>query len=328
MKRTARWLSGFAFVALLPWLAAAPAAAQQPIELKVASSFAKNSVWETGFFMFVDRVNEKAKGRLKLNYVGGPEAIPAFQLTDAARSGVVDIASGVGSYMSSVVPEGDAMKLSQLTPAEERANGTYALLQKIIAQKAGVEYLGRFNTPGVHFYFYTVNKIDKIDDFKGQKLRVAPLYRAFALKLGTSPVTMPHSEIFAALERGVVTGLGFGGIDFTRNGFQKFIKYIVEPAFYSNDQCILVNQATWQKLPPDLQKLLTETMIEVERDSAKATEAEAAKERATMLAAGMQVVQVQDPKRYLEMAYEEGWKEVLAKTPENGAQLRKLMSKP
>ena len=44
-------------------------------------------------------------------------------------------------------------------------------------------------------------------------------------------------------------------------------QYIVEPAFYSNDQCILVNQATWQRLPPDLQKLLTETMIEVERDS-------------------------------------------------------------
>ena len=83
-----------------------------------------------------------------------------------------------------------------------------------------MEYLGRFNTPGVHFYFYTVNKIEKIDDFKGQKLRVAPLYRAFALKLGTSPVTMPHSEIYAALERGVVNGLGFGGIDFTRAGFR------------------------------------------------------------------------------------------------------------
>lgn len=321
-----RWLSALFLVALASWLPAA--AAQQPIELKVASSFAKNSVWETGFFMFVDRVNERAKGRLKLNYVGGPEAIPAFQLIDATRSGVVDISSGVGSYFSSVVAEGDAMKLSQITPQEERANGTFALLQKILAEKAGVEYLGRVNTPGVHFYFYTVNKIEKIDDFKGAKLRVAPLYRAFALKLGTSPVTMPHSEIFAALERGVVTGLGFGGIDFTRNGFQKFVKYIVEPHFYSNDQCILVNQATWRKLPPDLQKLMTDVAIEVERDSAKAIEAEAAKERAAMLAAGMQVVQISDPKRYLTMAYDEGWAEVLQKNPQSGPQLRKLMSKP
>ena len=326
MKLTARRLFGLLVVATMAWLPAGFAAAQ-PIELKAASSFARNSVWETGFFMFVDRVNERAKGRLKINYVGGPEAIPAFQLIDATRSGVVDVSSGVGSYFSSVVPEGDAMKLSQLTPAEERANGTYALLQKILAQKAGVEYLGRFNTPGVHFYFYTVNKIEKIDDFKGQKLRIAPLYRAFALKLGTSPVTMPHGEIFAALERGVVSGLGFGGIDFTRGGFQKFVRYIVEPHFYSNDQCILVNQATWKKLPPDLQKLMMDTAIEVERDSAKATEAEAAKERATMLAAGMQVVQIQDPKRYLDMAYEEGWNEVLQKNPENGPALRKLMTK-
>lgn len=327
MKISARRLYALVVVAMMAWLPAGSPAAQV-IELKVASSFAKNSVWETGFFMFVDRVNERAKGRLKLNYVGGPEAIPAFQLIDAARSGVVDVASGVGSYFSSVVPEGDAMKLSQLTPTEERANGTYALMQKILAQKGGVEYLGRFNTPGVHFYFYTVNKVDKIEDFKGQKLRVAPLYKAFALKLGTAPVTMPHSEIFAALERGVVSGLGFGGIDFTRGGFQKFVRYVVEPSFYSNDQCILVNQAAWKKLPADLQKLMMDTMIEVERDSAAATQAEADKERATMLAAGVQVVKIQDPKRYLDMAYEEGWNEVLQKTPENGPQLRKLMSRP
>lgn len=327
MKISARRLYGVLVIAIMAWTPAGGAFAQV-IELKVASSFARNSVWETGFFMFVDRVNERAKGRLKLNYVGGPEAIPAFQLIDAVRSGVVDVSSGVGSYSSSVVPEGDAMKLSELTPAEERANGTHALLQKILAQKANVEYLGRFNTPGVHFYFYTVNKVERIEDFKGLKLRVAPLYRAFALKLGTAPVTMPHSEIFAGLERGVVSGLGFGGIDFTRGGFQKFVRYVVEPHFYSNDQCILVNQATWKKLPADLQKLMMDTMIEVERDSAAATQAEADKERATMLAAGVQVVKIQDPKRYLQMAYEEGWNEVLQKTPENGPQLRKLMTRP
>ena len=58
----------------------------QGVELKVASSFPRNSIWETGFFMFVDRVNERGKGKIKLNYVGGPEAIPAFQLFDAVRS--------------------------------------------------------------------------------------------------------------------------------------------------------------------------------------------------------------------------------------------------
>ena len=229
MKKSAR-LYGLLLVAMMVWLPAGNAAAQV-IELKVASSFARNSVWETGFFMFVDRVNERAKGRLKLNYVGGPEAIPAFQLFEATRSGVVDVSSGVGSYFSSTVAEGDAMKLSQVTPTEERANGTYALMKKVLADKGGVEYLGRFNTPGVHFMFYTVNKVERMEDFKGLKIRVAPLYKAFALKLGMAPITMPHSEIYAALERGVVNGLGFGGIDFTRAGFQKFVRYIVEPQF-------------------------------------------------------------------------------------------------
>jgi TRAP-type C4-dicarboxylate transport system substrate-binding protein len=299
----------------------------QAVELKVASSFPRNSIWETGFFMFVDRVNERGKGKVKLNYVGGPEAIPAFQLFDAVRSGVVDVASGVGSYFSSVVSEGDALKLSQLTPAEERANGAFDAFRKIMAEKGNVEYLGRFNTPGVHFNFYTVSKVEKLEDLKGLKIRVAPLYRAFALKLGIVPVTMPHSEIHAALERGLVNGVGFGGVDFSRYGFQKFLKYVVEPQFYSNDQCILVNQATWNRLPADVKKLMQDVMLEVERDSAKAIQAEAAKERATIVGAGVQVVKVPDSERYLQMAYDEGWNEVVQKSPQNGPQLRKLMSK-
>jgi len=326
VKKRSSWLHRVLAVTLV---ASMPAVAwAQVVELKVASSFPRNSIWETGFFMFVDRVNERGKGKIKLNYVGGPEAIPAFQLFDAVRSGVVDVASGVGSYFSSVVPEGDALKLSQLTPAEERANGTYELFQKIMAQKGNVEYLGRFNTPGVHFNFYTIPKVEKMEDFKGMKVRVAPLYKAFALKLGMVPVTMPHSEIHAALERGLVNGVGFGGVDLSRYGFQKFLKYIIEPQFYSNDQCILLNQAAWNKLPPDTQKLLKDVMLDVERDSATAIQQEAAKERATVVAAGLQVVKLPDSKRYLDMAYEEGWNEVQQKAPEYGPQLRKLMTRP
>jgi TRAP-type C4-dicarboxylate transport system substrate-binding protein len=326
VKNRSSWLHrvlAVAVVALVPMAAYA-----QVVELKVASSFPRNSIWETGFFMFVDRVNERGKGRIKLNYIGGPEAIPAFQLFDAVRSGVVDVASGVGSYFSSVVPEGDALKLSQLTPAEERANGTYDLFHRIMAQRGNVEYLGRFNTPGVHFNFYTIPKVEKIEDLKGLKIRVAPLYKAFALKLGMVPVTMPHAEISAALERGLVNGVGFGGVDFSRYGFQKYLKYVMEPQFYTNDQCILVNEAAWNKLPPDTRKLLNDIMLEVEKDSATAITNEAAKERATIVSAGVQVVKLPDAKRYLDMAYEEGWNEVLQKAPENGPQLRKLMSRP
>ena len=325
MKKPSSWLHRVLAIVLAGLMPVAAYA--QVIELKVASSFPRNSIWETGFFMFVDRVNERGKGKVHFNYVGGPEAIPAFQLFDAVRSGVVDVASGVGSYFSSVVPEGDALKLSQFTPAEERANGTFELFHKILAQKGNVEYLGRFDTPGVHFNFYTIPKVEKMEDLRGLRMRVAPLYKAFALKLGMVPVTMPHSDISAALERGLVNGVAFGGVDLSRYGFQKYLKYIIEPQFYTNDQCILLNQAAWNKLPADTQKLLKDIMLEVERDSGTAIAAEAAKERSTLLAAGMQVVKLPDAKRYLDMAYEEGWKEVLQKAPENGPELRKLMTR-
>jgi len=72
---------------------------------------------------------------------------------------------------------------------------------------------------------------------------------------------------------------------------------------------------------------MQDVMLEVERDSSTAITQEAAKERATIVSAGVQVVKLPDAKRYLDMAYEEGWNEVVQKSPDNGPQLRKLMSK-
>ena len=96
---------------------------------------------------------------------------------------------------------------------------------------------------------------------------------------------MPHGEIYAALERGLVYGLGFGGVDFSRYGFQKFLKYV------PSRSSIATTSASFQsgdvgKLPPDFQKLMRDITIEVERDSATAITQEAAKERATILGAG------------------------------------------
>ena len=302
------------------------ALAQGTIELKAADAYARHSVWAQGFMLFQQRVSEEAKGTIKLNFIGGPEAFPPFELIEAVRRGLVDIADIVGAYYVSQVPEADAMKLSRLTPWEERESGAYDLFRKIIAQKANAYYLGKVLSPS-KFNFYTKPKVEKMADFKGLKIRVSPLYKSFVIALGAVPVTMAHSEIYTALERGVVDGLGIGQVGIYETGYHEHLRYIIEPKFYENDQGILINLDTWNRLPEDVRKLLTAIMIKVEKESADKIRKLAEQERLALIQAGLKVITLQDAEKYLDLAYDSAWNDVLKKCPQYGPQLKKLLEK-
>src|SRR5215211_1027726 len=68
------------------------------------------TVWEqgdlqnSGFEMFLEKLPEASDGRLEIEYVGGPEAIPTDQQGEAVRTGVVDISNLSTAYYASQLP--------------------------------------------------------------------------------------------------------------------------------------------------------------------------------------------------------------------------------
>ena len=296
------------------------------VELKAATAFARNSDLEKGFWTFVDKVQTLSDGRIQVNYIGGPEAIPPFEQIEGVRSGIVDLTTNAGSYFSSVIPEGDALKLSELTPWEERENGATELISDILAEK-GVRYVGRYNTPGLTFNFYTTKKIENMADLSGMRMRISPLYKSFAENLGIVPVQLAHSEIYAALERGMVDGIGASNIGMSQQGHQEFLKYVVKPEFYGNDQVIIMNLDVWESLPDEAKKVIDQAIQETEKESSKGFLELAEMERKTVLEAGLTEVTLPEQEEYLDLAREKGWEDLLKNAPENGPELQRLLTK-
>ena len=58
----------------------------------VYRQFSKN------FERFIEKVNKDGKGVIQINYIGGPRAIPPFEVGNAVRSKVVDIANVTGAF--------------------------------------------------------------------------------------------------------------------------------------------------------------------------------------------------------------------------------------
>lgn len=304
----------------------APVAKSDPIRIDAVTAFGSNSDWERGFWVFADKVKEISGGDVEINYIGGPEAVPPFEQIEALRSGVMDLSTNAGSYFAGTIPEGDTMKLSELTPWEERENGAHELLSEILAGH-GVHYLGRYHTPGVEFNFYVSDRVERVDDFRGQELRISPLYRPFALAMGIVPVQLAHSEIYTALERGMIGGLGAGNVGIYEQGHHEFVKYIIEPGFYGNDQVILMNLDSWNALPESAQAVFTEAIKQTERETAELIQKLANEERQKLLGAGLEVIELEDANSYTELARDKGWEAAIETAPEHGPELRKLMTR-
>jgi TRAP-type C4-dicarboxylate transport system substrate-binding protein len=297
----------------------------KPETLKVATAFTLNTEQELGFRMFMDKVETRLADRIELNYTGGPEAINPFELIEAVRSGIVDVAGLPGSYFQSTVDETASMYLSRITPAKERANGAYEIYRKAIADKANSHYLGRYNT-SYKFNFYSKVPLRTMDDFEGVKFRVSPVYKAFLTELDATPVTMPHSEIYTALERGLVEAVGVTNFGVIERGWNEKVNYIVDPSFYGSDQVILVNLDTWNKLSPEVQEGLAAIVIEVESESGIELLNVIEKERLDLVEAGLQVITVGNPNEYLRIAYDAAWTAILEAIPQTGKQLKDLIS--
>src|SRR4029079_13995057 len=205
------------------------AAEAQEVTLKAVTSFAEKTQFSKNFERFIDKVNADGKGKVQINYIGGPRAMPPFEVGNAVRTKVVDIANVTGAFYTNLMPEADGFKLISKSAAEQRKDGTFDFIEQLHNQKLNAHYLAR-QFHNVPFHIYLNKKIDKLD-FTGLKIRVTPVYKDIVEALGGTTVTTAPGEVYTALERGVVDGYGWPVTGIFDLGWEKVTKFRVEPAF-------------------------------------------------------------------------------------------------
>src|SRR4030065_2182091 len=143
-KRLAFVFSLFFFA--FPILVAQYGFAAETFTLKALTAWPKNASDNKSLDFFLESVAQqiakKYPGELKINMIGGPEAVKIQDQVQAAEAGMVDMVHTTNAYYVSVLPEVDAMKLSNLTPWEERANGAWAYYNDLHEKKLGGYFLG------------------------------------------------------------------------------------------------------------------------------------------------------------------------------------------
>jgi TRAP-type C4-dicarboxylate transport system substrate-binding protein len=249
----------------------APAIAQAEDKVSAVHAFPDFLVYTKTFLAMVDDINERGKGIVQIEVRGGPEAIGMFQQPAAVRDGVVDMVHTPGSFYGANVPEIDAMVASRVTPMEARANGGAAIMDQAHQERFNVKHLGWIDG-GIKFHIYMDSEPkfraeDGVLDLTGVKLRDNPIYHAFFEAMNATTASMPSTEVYSALEKGVVDAAAWTEIGIPQLKWNEFLSYRVDPTFYNTDIGVIFNLDAWNALTPESQTLIQDVMIEWEGKS-------------------------------------------------------------
>src|SRR5215475_148384 len=299
----------------------------QEITLRAVTAFAEKTTYSRGFEKFIDQVNAEGKGLVQINYIGGPKAMPPFEVGNALKTGVVDIANTTGAFTTNVMPESDAWKLAQRPMSELRKNGGYDYMAKLYAEKMNAIFLARLvdNNP---FHLYLTKPIST-PDLTGLKIRITPVYRDFFQALGATVVQTPPGEVYTSLERGVVDGYGWPITGIFDLGWHEKTKYRVDPGFYTAEVSVLVNKTTWEKLTGAQRAVLSNAAERGEAEAVSEFTAENAKDIKRQAEAGIQTIKFEGAtaETFRTKAYQAGWEGIIKQSPEHGPKLREFFSK-
>ncbi|MCK9363080.1 MAG: TRAP transporter substrate-binding protein DctP [Syntrophales bacterium] len=331
MNRVYRKLLGvFVAVALVLSMTGMGQAATK-ITIKAVTAWPK-TVWEVGNFnkfleMVKENVANKYPGELEIQYIGGPEVIPFNEQVEAARMGVVDMVFTTDGYYTSAVPEVNALSVSPLDGWEERATGVNDFLSKIHQEKINCIYLGRLghNLP---FTVYLAKSV-KNADLTGLKIRCSPTLIGFLKKYKANPVVLPPTDVYTALERGVVDGFMWPAGLIRDWGWDKVTKTVITPGVYNGANVVLVNKKKWDSLPAHLQKLLIDTEDEAARFAKKRSVELVKNEREALEKKGVKYIDLSpaEAKKFTEAANSSLWDIIIEKSPVNGPKLKQMLTK-
>jgi TRAP-type C4-dicarboxylate transport system substrate-binding protein len=297
--------------------AALPSRAQETTLTAIVSLPKTNSI-NTPFLNLIEEVDKTGAGKMKIRFVGGPEVMPANEQMSAISRGVTDMYYGATAYYLGQIPEMTAFSGSNKSAMRLREEGQIDWLDQFFEKKLNVKLLGYYGS-GYAFHIYLRRDptltADGGIDLKGLKVRGSPSYAAQYEALGLVRLNTSPAEVYTALERGLLDGVGFPTMGVTDSGWEKFLRYRIFPTFKQGDLAIVMNLDKWKKLTQAQRDFLQAMCTKYERIAHDYFVADAKAEQGKLTAAGMKDIRLTGAgaQRYLAAFYDTLWAPLEAK---------------
>jgi TRAP-type transport system periplasmic protein len=258
----ARTLAAFAFTAAL----SVPAAHAQT-EIKFGHVGEPGSLFDQSAQEFAKRANAKLGDKAKVVVYGSSQLGGDSELMKKLKLGTVDLALP-STVMSSQVPLFGLFEMPYLVKDRDHMAKirdqivTPTLVPE--AEKAGYRIIGVWEN-GFRQITNSKRPIVKPEDLAGLKLRVpqggwrVKMFQAY----GANPSPLALSEVFVALQTGVMDAQENPLAQIYPSRFYEVQKYLSMTGHVYTPAYVTAG-ASWSRLPPDVQKILADTAVEMQ----------------------------------------------------------------
>ena len=239
---------------------AAPAP-DKVFELSFAHFFPASDMIETDMVqVWIKRIEEATDNRVKITSYPGQTLVTSAETYQSVVEGAVDIGLSCHGYTRGKFPIIETFNLPGIASINTTAS-SYALQEAIDVLdpeelKDTKQLWSWGNSPGGIMMQFPVRKLE---DLAGVEIGITAGPRADAFKmLGAVPVTMPVTEWYEALMRGLIKG-GVAGLDTMKTFKTGEVTgdYItIAPFVFNQTFFVVMNKDVWNSLPTDIQEII------------------------------------------------------------------------
>ncbi len=219
--------------------------------------------WQGPIKAWVDEIEARSNGRIKIEPYFAEALSPRSEAFESVKSGIADITECAYEANSGQFPFHEGI-LSISSPGLSLDNGTalvkglYKQYPQVLKELTGVKLLCTHGSTSL-IIGTTKHDIKTLEDLKGLKINVNCAMIAERLKkIGVSVVFIPYSDLYTAMEQGVIEGTTLAPELLVSRRWGDCIKYMVELSLQNTLFYIVMNEDRYNELPADLKKIVDE----------------------------------------------------------------------
>ena len=290
-------LNKSATLALAVALTALAAPVQAQSVLTFGGSDAIGSILDRQNLRFTACVNDKAGGKLKVNFIQGEQLGTDVQVIEQMMQGSVHIYGDVLDWYANWVKDyailawgftfRDANHMQKFLDSP-----TYSAMAEKLRKEQGLRILAA--APTQPRILFSKKPIGSLNDLSGVKMRVPEIKTYLMLweTLGTRPSRLAWGEIYLGLKTGVVDAAE-GPISSAYSAkFHEAATNVIRTDHLMSSAHITVNEKMYAGLPADMQKLLGSCATEAVQNTRKTAQEETEDVVRKMAAEGAKVTSI------------------------------------
>lgn len=219
---------------------------------------------------FFDGLSAKTDGALDVEFRSIVEVgLKGFDAMRQLRSGVFQIMEFSPGYVGGDEPFFLGVDLPGVTPDIATLRKVVTSYREPFAERLENKFNGKLLTlwPFPAQVLFCKGEVSGIDDLAGKKIRTfSPTMAALVQELGGVSVSLPFSEVYPALQRGVADCAISGTINGYTAKWHEVTDHLVPLVVVWAVQGHAANLDFWNDLSPDLQAKLTNEFADMEAD--------------------------------------------------------------